>query len=110
MWQEDTARLGSAGAQGGTVTRAEHAPTLGLALWLEEDASRGFFAVSARIDGWLLHTRFFDEAARAHAALEEMRAPLEALARVLPKEGARPGHPDTYAAGYAIAAFTARYP
>lgn len=109
MWREDTPLVGSAGAQGGTVSRAERDPERGLALVLEEDASRGFWAVSARIDGWLLHTRFFDDGERAHAALEAMRSPLEALAATLPSGGPRPGTRDAFEAGPRLAAFTARF-
>lgn len=100
--------LGMSGSQGGTIARDE-AHGEQCRLTLEQDESRGFYALSCAVSGWFLHTRFFGDAAEAHAAFEEMKPALVELASRLPPEGPRTPEA-TRRGGPLLAAFMGRFP
>lgn len=102
------ATLGQEGPEGGTIVRDESTPR-GVRILLEGDPGRSFYSVTCIIPDWLVHPRFFDAEGPAVAALEEMKAPLEALGRTLPEARPPPGHPDTWAAGARLTAFISRF-
>lgn len=100
--------LGMPGAQGGTIVRDE-AWAEQCQLTQEQDESRGFYALTCTVSGWLLHTRFFDDPAQAHAAFEEMKPALVELASQLPPEG--PRTPElARKGGPLLGAFMGRFP
>lgn len=88
----DGSTLGQLGPAGAPVTRDEllrEGPEgeERARLTLEEDASRGLYALTGYLSGWLLHTCYLEDAQAAAATLEEMRAALEALLVELPAQG-----------------------
>jgi hypothetical protein len=101
--------LGMAGSEGGVIVRDE-AWGEEARLTLEQDESRGFHAITCGVSGWMVHTRYFGDAAEAHAAFEEMKPALVELLSGLP-EGGPGGAPDARrTGGPLLAAFTARFP
>ncbi|NBD11266.1 hypothetical protein [Corallococcus silvisoli] len=104
---EGGATLGSMGSQGGTITRDEGLRDL-LRLTYEADDSRSFHVVTCGVSGWLVHPRFFDNAADALAAFDAMKPALEELGTKLPEGG--PKTPaDGRAAGPLLATFRVRF-
>jgi len=106
---EEGRTLGLGGTEGGIVVRDEEHPA-GLRLTLEEDPARSFYSVTCGVVGWLVHSRFFDNEAAAHAAWDEMKPALLELVVQLPTGGAKPLEPATRAAGAKLGAFMARFP
>ena len=106
---EEGRTLGLGGTEGGIVVRDEEHPA-GLRLTLEEDPARSFYSVTCGVVGWLVHSRFFDNEAAAHAAWDEMKPALLELVVQLPAGGAKPLEPATRAAGAKLGAFMARFP
>ncbi len=104
---EDGSSLGWMGSQGGTIARDEELVGQ-VRLTYEVDDSRSFHALTCSVAGWLLHHRFFDNAADAHAAFEAMKPALEEL-RTRLSEGGPKSPADARAAGPLLAAFLARY-
>lgn len=104
---EDGGSLGWAGSQGGTITRDElYAGQVRLTY--EVDDSRSFHALTCLVPGWLLHHRFFDNAAEALAAFEDMKPALRELHARL-KEGGPQSQAEARDAGPLLASFLARY-
>lgn len=101
--------IGQSGPEGGFIERDE-STARGLRILLETEPSRSFYSVTCFIPDWLVHPRFFDSREAAEAAYAEMRIPLEELAGQIPELRPPPAHPDTYAAGQKLAAFTVRFP
>lgn len=97
---------GATGSEGGTVLRDELHPE-GARITLERTAAR--FAITCGVYGWMVHTRFFDDASEAVAAYEEMKPALAAILARLPAE-----RPDVETAVSELAGlfdeFTARFP
>ncbi|WP_426752124.1 hypothetical protein [Myxococcus sp. Y35] len=109
VWKpyEGGSSLGWMGTQGGTITRDEDFQGR-LRLTYEQDDTRSFHAITCSVTGWLLYHRFFDNAAAATAAFEEMKPALETLLTQLPEGGpSQPGN--ARLAGPILAAFTVRY-
>ncbi|MCP3142137.1 hypothetical protein [Pyxidicoccus xibeiensis] len=104
---EDGGSLGWMGSQGGTIARDED--LAGQArLTYEQDDSRSFHAITCSVTGWLLHHRFFDNAADALAAFDAMKPAVEELRARLP-EGGPKSSADARAGGPLLAAFMARF-
>ena len=101
--------VGQPGPQGAIITRDEE-NARGVRLTLEEDAARGLYSVTVSIPDWLNYPRFFSSAEAAHAGLEEMHEPLDAIGHELPEIRTPPGDPRTYEAGARLAALMARFP
>ncbi|NOK02317.1 MULTISPECIES: hypothetical protein [Myxococcus] len=104
---EDGGSIGWMGTQGGTIARDEDFGGLAR-LTYELDDTRSFHAIACSVTGWLLYHRFFDNAAAATAAFEEMKPALEALLTQLP-EGGPTSPANTRLAGPLLAAFTVRH-
>lgn len=102
--------LGLPGQEGGTLIRDESLGEDRARLMLEEDAARGFWALTCTVPGWLVHTRYFTCGAEAHAALEAMRPEVEALVLALPAAPERPPGEATREAGARLADFLVRFP
>jgi hypothetical protein len=100
--------LGMAGSMDGIISRDESLAEGRGRLTLEEDAARGFFALTCSVEGWLVHTRYFGSREEALAAFEEMKPALAHLVAALPLT---PGDREQVArAGPLLGAFTARFP
>lgn len=104
---DEGSSLGWPGSQGGTITRDEDCAGQAR-LTYEVDESRSFHAVTCSLSGWLLHHRFFDNAAEALSAFEDMKPALEDLRARLPDGGPR-SQAEAREAGPFLAAFLARY-
>ncbi|XXF81290.1 hypothetical protein P2318_16485 [Myxococcaceae bacterium GXIMD 01537] len=98
--------LGMAGSEGGVIARDEDLSGAAR-LTLEEDASRGFYALTCGVEGWMVHTRYFSDAAEAHSAFEAMKPALAELLSRLPTERGPAG---LRAGGALLSAFISRFP
>lgn len=115
MSQQDTgwkpyeagSSIGWLGSQGGTIARDEDLAGQ-VRLTYEVDDSRSFHALSCAVAGWLLHHRFFDNAADATAAFDAMKPALEELRTKL-TEGGPKSPAEARAGGPLLAAFMARF-
>jgi hypothetical protein len=88
----DGSTLGQMGPAGAVITRDEllrggPEDEERARLTLEEDPSRGLYALTGYLAGWLLHTCYLADAPTAAAELEAMRAALETLLVELPAQG-----------------------
>jgi hypothetical protein len=108
----DGSTLGQMGEAGAVIVEDEVlADAQGEALarlTREEDPSRGLYALTYGASGWLLHTRYLEDAAALQRAQAEARGALEALVAQLPTTGPQ----DAAArreAGPLLARFLARY-
>nr|WP_211194221.1 hypothetical protein [Pyxidicoccus fallax] len=95
------------GSQGGTIARDEDLAGQ-VRLTYEVDDSRSFHAITCSVTGWLLHHRFFDNAADATTAFEAMKPALEELGSQL-TEGGPKSAAEARAGGPLLAAFMARF-
>lgn len=75
---EDSATLGQAGSEEGTIVRDEE-HSLGARITLERGAGVAPFAITCGIYGWMLHTRFFTSETEAKTQYDRMRTSLSAL-------------------------------
>ena len=87
----DGSTLGQMGEAGAVIARDEVLQdaegTERARLTLEEDASRGLYALTYAATGWLLYTRYLEDAAALRVAAEETRGALETLLAQLPPQG-----------------------
>lgn len=104
---EDGGTLGGMGTQGGTIVRDEDLAGQ-LRLTHEADDARSFHAVTCSVTGWLLHHRFFDNAADATAAFDAMKPALEELRARLHEGGPR-SPAEAREGGPLLAAFLGRF-
>ena len=108
----DGSTLGQMGEAGAVIVQDEvlhdAQGTERARLTLEEDPSRGLYALTYAATGWLLYTRYLGDAAALRVAAEETRGALEALLAQLPPQG-----PEDAAArreaGPLLARFLARF-
>jgi hypothetical protein len=110
QWQpaHDGSTLGMSGSAGGIISRDEECG--GCRLTLEQDESRGFYALTCGISGWLVHTRYFGDVTEAHAAFDEMKPALAQLGAQLPADGPKNMPNAARTGGPLLAAFVARFP
>ncbi|MBF5045877.1 hypothetical protein FGE12_25935 [Aggregicoccus sp. 17bor-14] len=108
----DGATLGQMGEAGALIVEDEvlldAEGTARARLTREEDPSRGLYALTYAVSGWLLYTRYLPDAAAALAAQAEMREALEALLQQLPADGAGSAEARR-AGGPLLGSFLARY-
>lgn len=109
----DGSTLGQMGPAGAVITRDEllrEGPDAEerARLTLEEDPSRGLYALTGYLSGWLLHTCYLADAQVAGTTLEEMRAALETLLVELPAQGPKDAEARRVG-GTMLARFLARF-
>jgi hypothetical protein len=74
--------LGTQGSEGGTIV-ADEEHGADARITLERAGRNAPYAVTCSLNGWMVHTRFFDSLPAAEAALAEMKEGLAAIIRVL---------------------------
>ena len=109
----DGSTLGQMGPAGAVITRDEllrggPEDEERARLTLEEDPSRGLYALTGYLSGWLLHTCYLADAQAAGTTLEEMRAALETLLVELPAQGPKDAEARRVG-GTLLARFLARF-
>ena len=83
----------------------------GARITLDRDGRLAAFVFTCGIYGWMLHTVFFSDEAKAHLAFVEMQAELDRIIRAIPLEGDPDQKERTKATFAAIEQFTVkRYP
>ncbi len=101
--------VGSAGSEGGTVLRdEEHAD--GARITLERGAKVAPFAITCGIYGWMLHTRWFSDAAVAQRDYDAMKMALGEIVQAVPFDDDPDRDAKMKAASRRIGEFVARFP
>jgi hypothetical protein len=80
----------------------------GARITLERDGDIAPFSITCGIYGWMLHTVFFSDEAKAHLAFVEMQAELGRIVRAIPLDGDPDQKEQTKATFAAIAHFAER--
>jgi hypothetical protein len=109
LWQAfDGGRtIGGRGSEEGVILLDdEH--DYGARVTLERDG-RHPFAITCGIYGWMLHTVFFSDEAKAYLAFAEMRAELDRIVCAIPLDGDHDQRERSKATFAAIAQFAERY-
>ena len=75
---EDSATLGLAGSEGGSILRDDEHPA-GARITLEKETTVAPFAITCGIYGYMVHTRFFGLESEATSQYDEMKNALSAI-------------------------------
>jgi hypothetical protein len=109
LWQalNGGSTIGSCGPDSGVILLDdEH--DYGARITLERDGDIAPFSITCGIYGWMLHTVFFSDEAKAHLAFVEMQAELDRIVCAIPLGGDPDQKERTKATFAAIAQFAER--